>query len=69
MQKKEFKKKKKKNGDRDGKELYKFMGNAVYEKNKEKLKKENRCKTCKQQKRLFKMALWTICHTKHLTMT
>ena len=38
-------------------------------KNKEKLKKENRCKTCKHQKRLFKMALWTICHTKHLILT
>ena len=36
MHKKELKQKKKKNGDRDGKELYKFMGNAVYEKKQRK---------------------------------
>ena len=39
MHKKELKQKKKKNGDRDGKELYKFMGNAVYEKTKKNLRK------------------------------
>ena len=38
MHKKELKQKKK-NGDRDGKELYKFMGNAVYEKTKKNLRK------------------------------
>ena len=40
-----------KNGDRDGKALYKLMNNVAYGK----IKKKNRCKTCKQQKRLFKM--------------
>ena len=30
------------------------MNNAVYGKNNGKIKKQNRCKTCKQQKRLLK---------------
>ena len=44
-----------KNGDKDGKALYKLMKNAVYGKKNGKLKKQNRCITCKQQKRLFKV--------------
>ena len=43
-----------KNGDKDGKVLYKLMNNAVQDDGK--LKKQNQCKTCKQQKILFK---WT----------
>ena len=47
------------NGDKDGKGCYKLMNNAVYVKKSGKLKKQNRCKTCKQQKRLFKMDIQT----------
>ena len=35
------------------------MNNAVYGKSNGKLKKWNRCETCKQQKRLFKMDIQT----------
>ena len=44
-----------KNGDKDGEELYKLMNMCCIWKNNGKPKKQNRCKTCKQQKRLFKM--------------
>ena len=44
-----------KNGEKNGKVLCKLMNNAVYGKKIGKLKKYNRGKVCKQQKRLFKM--------------
>ena len=44
-----------KNVDNDGNVLQKLMNNAVYGITMEKLKESNQCKTCKQQKRLFKM--------------
>ena len=43
-----------KNNDKDGKAMYKLMNNAIYKKNG-KLKKQNRIKTSKLRKRLFKM--------------
>ena len=39
MHKKELKQKKKKKGDREGKEKYKYKGNAGYEKTKKNLRK------------------------------
>ena len=47
-----------KNGDKDGKALYKLMNNAIYGKN-EKFEKPNRCNTRKQRKRLFKVNITT----------
>ena len=43
-----------KNDDKDEKALYKLRW-----KNNGKLQEENRCKTCKQQKRLIKMDIQT----------
>ena len=43
-----------KNGHKDGKALYKFRNNTISRKTMEN-QKQNRCKTRKQQKRLFKM--------------
>ena len=45
-----------KNGDKDGKVLYKLMCNTLYIKAMEKL---NECKTRKQQTRLLKMDIKT----------
>ena len=41
------------NGDKDRKGLYRLMNNAAYGKNYGKLKKQNQCKTCKQQKKNY----------------
>ena len=50
------KKRNKKKMDKDGKALYKLINNAAYEKKNEKKWETVKCKTSKQQKRLFK---WT----------
>ena len=48
-----------KNGDKDGKALYKSMNNSVYRKIIKKLKKQNRWKTCEPQKKLSKVDIQT----------
>ena len=48
-----------KNGDEDGKALNKSMNNAIYGKLWKTREKKSRCKTHKQQKRLFKMYIKT----------
>ena len=48
-----------KNNDKDGKALFKLMNSATYGKTMKNLKKENRCKTSKQQKTLFNMYMKT----------
>ena len=54
------KEQKHKNGGKDGKVLYKLMNNGKSIQNSNgKFLKQNQCKTCKQQKRLFKMDIQT----------
>ena len=48
-----------KNGDEDGKALYKSMNNAIYGKLWKTREIKSRCKTHKQQKRLFKIYIKT----------
>ena len=65
------KEKSRKNGEEDGKALYKLRNNAIYGQN-EKMKRQNRCKACNQQKKLIKLDIQIlchiICHIKYLVM-
>ena len=48
-----------KNGDKDGKALYKSINNAAYGQKMENLRNRTLSHLCKQQKRLFRMDIQT----------